>query len=64
MRYNHLGSYILIALHWSGWRQGESEFWFYNVWLPFWENLGTNDKILYLEYWIPPVDWNLYLAQH
>ncbi|EKN90207.1 hypothetical protein [Leptospira interrogans] len=50
--------------YWSGWRQGESEFWFCNVWLPFWENLKTDERIFYLEDWSPPADWNLYLAQH
>ncbi|EMN00882.1 hypothetical protein LEP1GSC021_4616 [Leptospira noguchii str. 1993005606] len=49
---------------WGGWRQGESENWFCNVWLPFWERLKPKERILYLKNWTPPKDWNLYLTQY
>ncbi|EMO43132.1 hypothetical protein LEP1GSC186_2422 [Leptospira noguchii serovar Autumnalis str. ZUN142] len=49
---------------WGGWRQGESENWFCNVWLPFWEGLKPEERILYLKNWKPPKDWNLYLTQY
>ncbi|WP_081605107.1 hypothetical protein [Leptospira alstonii] len=50
---------------WSGWRQGESESWLRNVWLPFWEGLGSEERSRYLEDWAPPDgDWNLYLTHY
>ncbi|WP_036096913.1 hypothetical protein [Leptospira weilii] len=50
---------------WGGWRQGESESWFCNTWLPFWKGLGPEERSLYLEDWAPPdEDWNLYLTHY
>ncbi|MDI7158358.1 hypothetical protein QMM53_17810 [Leptospira santarosai] len=50
---------------WGGWRQGESEQWFRDIWLPFWQGLGPDERRLYLERFpSPDEDWNLYLTQY
>ncbi|WP_428841644.1 hypothetical protein [Leptospira santarosai] len=50
---------------WGGWRQGESEQWLQDIWLPFWQGLGPDERRLYLERFpSPDEDWNLYLTQY
>ncbi|MDI7174909.1 hypothetical protein [Leptospira santarosai] len=50
---------------WGGWRQGESEQWLLDIWLPFWQGLGPDEQNLYLERFPPPdKEWNLYLTQY
>lgn len=34
--------------YWSGWRQGGSELWFREDWLPFWKSLSAEQRKLYL----------------
>jgi hypothetical protein len=47
---------------WGGWRQGPSEAWLRDVWLPFWKRLSRDDRGAYLEQWPPPTDeWMLYV---
>lgn len=48
---------------WGGWRQGTSEAWLRDVWLPFWKHLTPEDRNAYLKQWPPPNDeWHLYLT--
>ena len=48
---------------WAGWRQGTSEAWLHDVWLPFWAKLDADDRAAYLEQWPPPNDeWRLYVT--
>lgn len=48
---------------WGGWRQGISEAWFLEKWLPFWKSLSPEDRESYLKKWPPPDDeWNIYLT--
>lgn len=43
---------------WSGWRQGKSEPWLLNIWLPFWQSLSEAEREEYLRRWPPPSeDW-------
>jgi hypothetical protein len=43
---------------WSGWRQGISEAWLHDVWLPFWRGLSPDARARYLRAWPPPnADW-------
>lgn len=44
-------------IFWGGWRQGNSENWLLNIWLPFWERLTTSEKRAYLEKYPPPDNW-------
>ncbi|TGL68341.1 hypothetical protein [Leptospira kmetyi] len=50
---------------WIGWRQGESENWLLKVWLPFWKELDSEERNLYMENWPPPSkDWKLYITHY
>ncbi len=50
---------------WGGWRQGFSEAWLMEVWLPFWKKLSIEEKEKYLQEWNPPnEDWREYLTVH
>ncbi|CAN5388943.1 hypothetical protein BH10ACI1_BH10ACI1_00020 [soil metagenome] len=47
---------------WAGWRQGFSEQWFHEKWLPFWQNLSPEECRQYLRKHPPPNDeWDFYL---
>jgi hypothetical protein len=49
---------------WGGWRQGTSEAWLHDVWLPFWRRLPSADRAAYLKRWPPPnEDWELYVTR-
>lgn len=49
---------------WGGWRQGVSEAWFAERWLPFWRALGEQDRAAYLADFPPPdEDWSWYLRE-
>jgi len=48
---------------WGGWRQGASEAWLHDAWLPFWKGLGPDGRAAYLQRWPPPNDeWSLYIS--
>jgi hypothetical protein len=48
---------------WGGWRQGDSEAWLLDVWLPFWRQLGPQDRQDYLKQWpAPSEEWGLYVG--
>jgi hypothetical protein len=48
---------------WGGWRQGSSEAWLNDIWLPFWNRLSTEDRERYLKQWpTPNEEWNVYLT--
>jgi hypothetical protein len=50
---------------WGGWRQGESEAWLLETWLPFWQALTAEQRASYLERWpAPDADWHTYLTVH
>ncbi len=50
---------------WGGWRQGASEVWLLNEWLPFWKTLSVEAKDTYLQKWPPPNDdWHIYLYKY
>ena len=34
---------------WGGWRQGNAEPWFRDIWTPFWKKLTPEERIMYLE---------------
>jgi hypothetical protein len=49
---------------WGGWRQGSSEAWLVDVWLPFWRALSPRERDEYLRQWPPPdEEWRRYLTQ-
>jgi hypothetical protein len=49
---------------WGGWRQGVSEAWLLDVWLPFWKALSPEEKERYLQTWSPPNDdWREYVTE-
>ncbi len=49
---------------WGGWRQGRSETWFLETWLPFWHKLDTQDRHQFLKRWPPPDDqWRHYVTE-
>ena len=51
--------------YWGGWRQGGSEAWLHDTWLPFWRALSAPEREAYLDRWPPPDDdWRAYLEQH
>ena len=51
--------------YWGGWRQGESEAWLLDTWLPFWHALGAAERDAYLRRWPPPDDdWHTYVTVH
>jgi len=50
---------------WGGWRQGKSEAWFLNEWLPFWKSLSQQEKESYVKQWpLPNDDWQIYLFEY
>ena len=50
---------------WGGWRQGTSEAWLLDIWLPFWRALSPAERHAYLETWPPPDDeWRTYVTVH
>jgi hypothetical protein len=50
---------------WGGWRQGVSEAWLQEVWLPFWRSKTREEQELYLREWIPPSEeWRQYVLEH
>jgi hypothetical protein len=49
---------------WGGWRQGISEHWLLDTWLPFWKSQDSSSRERYLERWPPPTEvWRLYLIK-
>ena len=49
----------------GGWRQGASEDWLHEQWLPFWQTLDAAAREAYLVRWPPPdEDWREYLMHH
>lgn len=49
---------------WSGWRQGVSEAWLLERWLPFWGRLSEGERQAYLERFIPPdPQWHAWVAR-
>jgi hypothetical protein len=47
---------------WGGWRQGISEAWLKDMWLPFWRSLDVPMREAYLKTWSPPDEqWRTYL---
>jgi hypothetical protein len=51
--------------YWGGWRQGESETWLRDTWLPFWRALSADEREGYLLRWPPPdEDWHVYATVH
>ena len=49
---------------WGGWRQGESEHWLHNAWLPFWKALSEEGRSQYIDRWQPSPEWKEYLLVH
>lgn len=50
---------------WSGWRQGHSEAWLLETWLPFWCGLAGDQRAAYLRRWPPPCEaWRVRLLDH
>jgi hypothetical protein len=50
---------------WGGWRQGVSEAWLHDVWLPFWQGITANERTAFLIRNSPPSDeWGIYLEQY
>lgn len=48
---------------WGGWRQGISEAWLLDKWLPFWKSLDAVKREAYLQKWPPPDDlWRTYVT--
>ena len=47
---------------WSGWRQGDSEAWLQEIWLPYWRALSQTSRASFLSSNPPPSDeWRFYL---
>ena len=50
---------------WAGWRQGDSEAWLIQQWMPFWRSLDADQRSSYLSRWEPPdEDWREYVTTH
>ena len=50
---------------WGGWRQGVSEAWLQDVWLPFWRGITKEARTEYLNQNPPPTDeWRIYLEEY
>jgi hypothetical protein len=50
---------------WGGWRQGYSEAWFHDIWIPFWDQMTSKEKKEYLKKYPPPdEDWYLCLTEY
>jgi len=46
---------------WGGWRQGVSETWLHDVWLPFWRNITPEARAAFLDRNPPPTDeWRVF----
>ncbi len=57
--------YANVDPWWAGWRQGTSEAWLHEQWLPFWRALNAQGRRQYLLHWVPPnADWLEYLELH
>lgn len=41
----------------SGWRQGDGEFWWNEIWAPYWNPLSKAQREAYLTNFPPPEDW-------
>ncbi len=37
--------------YWGGWRQGYSQVWFFNIWIPIWSKRTAEDRRAYLDKW-------------
>ena len=49
---------------WGGWRQGRSEAWLHEVWLPFWRGRTPAERDAYLKRRPPPTEeWRAYLLE-
>ncbi len=49
---------------WGGWRQGYSEGWLNQVWLPFWRKLSPEERDAYLQVWpAPDEEWRRYVTE-
>ena len=47
---------------WAGWRQGVSESWLHEIWLPYWRSLSPTEREMFLGGNPPPSeDWRFYL---
>ncbi|MEY4577117.1 MAG: hypothetical protein RL701_1820 [Pseudomonadota bacterium] len=42
---------------WGGWRQGVSEAWLHDVWLPFWRGLSADQGEQYVQRWSADDEW-------
>jgi hypothetical protein len=50
---------------WGGWRQGVSEGWLRDRFLPFWQRQSGEQRQSYLDRWPPPSDlWRIYLTKY
>lgn len=49
---------------WGGWRQGHSEAWLKDIWLPFWSSLTHEDRLAYLEKWNAPDQWREHILKY
>ena len=50
---------------WGGWRQGISEAWLHDMWLPFWRGITPEARAAFLDRNPPPSDeWRMYLEQY
>jgi hypothetical protein len=50
---------------WGGWRQGVSEAWLHDEWLPFWRAKTESERVAYLQAFPPPTDlWRTYLMEY
>lgn len=47
-------TYAGSSADWGGWRQGVSEVWLHEVWLPFWKSRSPEQRSAYLARWPPP----------
>ncbi|VEP15403.1 conserved hypothetical protein [Hyella patelloides LEGE 07179] len=49
---------------WGGWRQGYSEAWLFQIWLPFWKRLDRQSQEIYAEKWDASLDWCKYIFEY
>jgi hypothetical protein len=52
------------APFWGGWRQGESEAWLLEIWLPFWNSLPSEGRLKYLNKWEAPTEWREHVLNY
>ncbi len=50
-------TYVGQEPYWGGWRQGFSEAWYIQVWLPFWKALSEDEQLTYVIKWYAPSEW-------